>query len=344
MSGGVWVGLTLLGGCDMVADLMGSAGPELAEPAEARLRAGDLPGAATAYAELYAANPTHWEVATGHAYLRLLAGDTAGADAALEGLEEGAGERLSEVKLRRALVALEAKDDDRLDRVKAHAMESKLPAARLLAAEVRLLDLETEEASRMLRDLVSEPGPVGAAATAYLKGLDSGDQIQAGLAEAAALWALGDRVKAVENAQELVGELPGDSPDRFDHGLVWSGRAATSGRPDVAAALLADAGPPTDPSLSWRIPATEAIIAAARGSDEAVQRLDQLAQAGAPSDGLADARATACAVATSADLAARLVTGLDSAAAARCLMLAGASDAAKAAVSGGLLDTYLENR
>lgn len=335
---------TLLVGCEMVADLLGGAGPELADPAVERLKAGDLPGAATAYAELYAANPEHFEVATGHAYVLMLKGDATGADAALAGLEATAGERLGEVKMRRALVALSATDEDRLTRVRQHGMDSGRPEGRLLAAEVRLLDLDTEEASRMLRDLVSVPGPVGETAAAYVKGLDSGDGNQAGLAEVAVQWALGDRAGAVVSAEEIVRQLPGDSPERFEQVLVWAGRAATSGKPEVASSLLADAGLPPDPSDAWRVQATEAIVAAAQGSDRAMVLFGALAQGGAPSDGLADARATACAVAASAELAARLVEGMDSAAAARCLMLAGAADAAKAAVSSGLIDTFLENR
>ncbi len=341
------VGVLLqLAGCGFVEDFLGGPGPELAKPAEERLRQGDLPGAATAYAELFATNPTHFEVATGHAYLLLLQGDTAGADAALAGLEADAGDRIGEVKLRRALVALASaeSDDQRLDRVKGFGLESNRPEGRLLAAEVRLLDLETEEASKMLRDLASVPGPVGETATAYLKGLDSGDQIQVGLAEAAALWALGDHKGAVGNAEEMVRALPGDSPERFGQVLIWAGRAATAGKPEIASALLADAGLPPDASGTWRLRATDAIVAAAQGSDDSLTLFDALAKGGAPVDGVADARATACAVAKSPELAQKLVEGLESAAAARCLMLVGATDAAKASVTSGLLDTFLENR
>jgi hypothetical protein len=62
-----------------------------------------------------------------------------------------------------------------------------------------------------------------------------------------------------------------------------------------------------------------------------------------PADGLADALATACAVAKDPGVAQKLVTGVESAAAARCLMQAGAPGAGSQAPAGSLKQ-FLESQ
>jgi hypothetical protein len=63
-----------------------------------------------------------------------------------------------------------------------------------------------------------------------------------------------------------------------------------------------------------------------------------------PRDGLEDALATACALAKDPEVASRLVAGVESAAAARCLLQAGASGAAGAQAPPGSLKQFLESR
>lgn len=320
--------LTLGTACDQIQALIGGGGPEVVEEANQTLKGGDLPGAAAQYQELSQSYGDSVYVATGDAYTKFLAGDYA-------------GEKLGEVKLRRALIALEAKD---LDAVKTHGAASGLPEGKLLAAEVHLVDLESDEASTLLREITGEGGAVGATASAYLAMLDSGDQIQAGLAEATALWALGDRGAACESAEELVKQLPEDDANKPAQILLWAGRAATSGQPDVASRLLDDMGFPPD-GQAWRVQATRAIVAAARGeADESIRVLDALEQGGAPADGLADARATACALISDKPKARQAVGELESPAVARCLSEAGANAIAPSRAPDGPLKTYLENQ
>ena len=327
--------------CDQIQALIGGGGPEVVEEANQALKDGDLPGAAAQYDELAGKHANSVHVAVGQAYTKMLAGDYAGADAALAAAEEGAGEQLGEVKLRRALVALEAGD---LDNVKTHGAASGLPEGKLLAAEVHLVDLESEEAGAILREISGEGGAVGTTASAYLSMLDSGDQIRAGLAEATALWALGERQPACESAEELVKALPEDDESKAGQILLWAGRAATSGVPSVGASLLDELSFPPD-GQAWRVQATRAIIAAAQGeADEAIRIFAALDEGGAPADGLADARATACALVGDKPKARELVGDLESPAVARCLSEAGAAVIAPQRAPDGPLKNYLENQ
>ena len=226
------------------------------EEANQALKDGDWTGAAEQYATLSADHADSVHVAIGQAYIQLLSGDTSAADATLAAVEEIAGEQVGEIKLRRALVALEADD---FDAVKLHGAASGLPEGRLLAAEVHLVDLDSDDAASVLRDLVGAGGAVGQTASTYLEMLD--DQILGGLAETTALWALGDRNGAVESAEELVKALPDDNDSKAEQTLLWAGRAATSGQPSVANSLLDDLSFPPS-GQAWRVQATRAIIAA----------------------------------------------------------------------------------
>ena len=330
---------TSLTACDYLP--FGAAGPEVVEEANNALKSGDLPGAGAQYAQLSTEHADSIHVAIGQAYILLMQGDSDGADATLAAVEESAGEQLPEIKLRRAIVAMRAKD---LDAVKLHGTASGLPEGKLLAAEVHLVDLEGDEAAQIFRDISSAGGAVGETATTYLAMLDSGDQIQAGLAEATALWAIGERESACENAEELVKALPEDDTSKSTQILVWAGRAVTSNKPGVAASLLDDLDFPPE-GQAWRVQATRAIIAVAEGdADEGIRIFAALSEGGAPADGLADARATACALATDKAKARLLVDGLESAAVARCLMQAGADRVAQNQAPDGALKTFLENK
>ncbi len=328
-------------GCELIEQFLGPPGPEVVEEAQEVLEGGDLPAAASAYADLAEEHEGSIHVAVGHAYTQLLAGDYDGADATLAAVEEAAGDGVGEIKLRRALVALRASD---LDNVKEHGAASGLPEGKLLAAEVHLVDLDSDQATSILREVASAGGAVGVTASAYLEMLDSGDQYRVGLAEANALWALGERSAACEAAEELVPSLPDDEEiGKPSHLLLWASRAVTSGHPTLAANLLDEIDFPPE-GQAWRVQATRALVSVAQGDvDEGARVLDALAEGGAPADGVADARATACSLAPDVDTAKRLVGDLESAAVARCLMKAGAGQASERAPDGPL-KSLLENR
>jgi uncharacterized protein HemY len=194
-----------------------------------------------------------------------------------------------------------------------------------------------------LRELSGTAGAVGETASTYLALLDSGDQIQAGLAEITALWALGDRSGACASAEELVSALPEDDDTKATQILLWAGRAATSGHAALASSLLDELSFPPD-GQAWRVQATRALVAAAEGeADEAIRILDALAEGGAPADGLADARATACALVGERQKARQIVGELESPAIARCLSEVGAVAVAPTRALDGPLKSFLEN-
>lgn len=327
-------------GCgDLQAMLGGGDDAAIVAAAEQKLDAGDLPGAAQEYQGLAAAHPDSLAVAVGLSYVQLLQGDLDAADATLGAFESKAGEKVGEIKLRRALVALERRD---LDQVKTFGVDSGLPEGKLLAAEAHLVDLDSERAVALLHEISSDGGVVGETARQYLGLVESGDQHKAALAEASALWALGDRAQAVDSVEDSLKGLPED-PTKGDQILLWAGRAVTSGRPDIAQHLLEDTMPPE--GQQWRYQATLAMIEIASGTPEnGVAILRGLREASdVPPDGIADAIATACGVAKDPEVARQLVEGMESSAVARCLQQAGASaDAAARAPAGGLKN-FLEN-
>ncbi|MBX2799177.1 MAG: hypothetical protein KTR31_16000 [Myxococcales bacterium] len=319
-------------------------GDDVAVIAEGRgmLEAGDLPAAQAEFAQVYAENPTSVSAATAFAYSQVLAGDLKGADRTLASIEPSASDRLGEVRLRRALVALRARD---LDAVRKHGSSSELPEGMLLAAEVHLIDLESEAAAEMLRRVQASGGPAGATAQQYLNMINSGDPNLASLADTTALWALGERRAACEAAEELVRELSVDA-GRDEQLLLWAGRAATSGLPTVARSLLDAISFPPE-GQSWRVKATYAMVDLLDGrTDRAMSTFEALqkgAEAGdVPREGLSDALATACGLIKDPELASRLVQRVESAAAARCLMLAGDVETARAHAPSGPLSNFLE--
>ena len=329
-----------LGGCDMVEGLLGGGADEACAQAEGMLASGDLPGAADAWAAAAADDPTAVCAATGHAFGLLLQGDTAGAEAALAAAQDGAGDAGPMIHLRRALVALEAGN---LDAVRQHGEASGLPQGQLLAAEVALADGEREEALSLLTGAQGGGGDVAATAKAYTALINDADPLVAGLSEAQALWALGERVVAVQSVEALVKNLSDDRGDREQQLLVWAGRAASVGETDVASSLL-DAIIFAPEGQQWRRIATRAIIACADGRGETCLTQFQALEGNAPSDGLADARATAAVLIAGTDdaVARQLASPYISNAAARALVETGDLDAARESAPGGVLSDYLK--
>lgn len=323
-----------------VAWLAWSQGP--AVDVEARvaamepLREGDLPTAADALVRVAEANTGDVEAQVAAAYGYLLRGDHAAADAMLvDALDEATDEQRPGLLLRRAVLA---RRSGQLDRARDLGEQSGLPAGQVLAAEVYLADAEADEAVRLLEQARGSDDPrVSRTARTYLEYLGDRDSGRAQLAEAAALWALDQRAEAVETAEELLVFLPTELEGRDATLLLWAGRAASSGRPDVADALLDDLLAPPD-GQAWRVVATRAIASAARGDLlEAEDAFRDLEVGGAPLDGVRDARLTAAAVSPDVEARRRLVGSLDGPVAALLL-----SDPGRA--EGTLVAAWLEGR
>jgi tetratricopeptide (TPR) repeat protein len=327
--------------------------PDLVKDAEAKLQSGDLPGAKAEFEKVRQANPQSVYAAQGLAYELLLEGQYAEADKLLAEAEafpkatEDA-KVVGEIKLRRALVALSAArtNPDQLEGVKTHGKASGLPVGMLLAGEVLLADAESEEALKLLREAAKDPGMVGQTAQQYIDMAGADNPIDPGLAEATALWSLGQRETAVEAAEELLKALPEDRADASELQLLWAGRAVTSGRSAIAAGLLDVMGAPPEGQI-WRVQATRAMIAIADGDAETGLGIFQsLATAGegVPADGLSDALATAAGLTADPQIAAQLAGQVEGSAAARGLLKAGANPEAVQAARAGSFKQYLEGR
>jgi hypothetical protein len=108
----------------------------------------------------------------------------------------------------------------------------------------------------------------------------------------------------------------------------------TSGRAVAATALL-DANASAPEGQAWRIVATRAMVDVAEGRvDDALAAFDALESGGAPEDGVADARATAAALAPDPAAALALLDGQQGPAAARALAEAGDRSGAAARADG----------
>lgn len=307
-------------GCAILEGLTFDPAKSAAE-AEALLSAGNLSGAATLYDAALAKAPDNVDIVSGAAYVKLLQGNPSAADALLMGVEAKAGTRLPEVKLRRALVAMKNGD---LDAVKTLATAAGTPEARLLVAEVSLADGDRAGAKAGLDTLAAEAGVVGETANAYLGLINDPNPLIAGLAEAQALWSLGQRPIAVRSVEDLVAAYAQNRDDGGAQILLWAGRAATVGEPAIATNLLDSITVPP-PGQQWRVQATRALVACAEGNGEGCLGGMLALESVAPADGLADARATAALLIAERDgeTAKRLLEGQTGDGAARAWALLG---------------------
>jgi hypothetical protein len=331
-------------GCFLVPSQESAAA--LAAKGEAEVLAGNLPAAADTYRQGVTSFPKNVDLATGGAFVALLQGDVSRADQLLAAVEPEAGDRLPEIQLRRALVALQ---QGHLDDVKRFASRSDLPMARLLVAEVGLADGERPEAERMLRTLTESgmgaavPPAAAETAKAYLDLLGDPDPLVAGLSEVQALWALGRRDVAVRAAEELLKALP-DAEGRDARLLLWAGRAASIREVEVARSLL-DAMVVTPSEQQWRKLATQALVVCAEGkATECLAEFEVLAALPrVPIDGLADARATAAMLVAKDDptTATALAGPYLTDASARALHAAGSDQAAWEASRSDLFAEFL---
>jgi hypothetical protein len=331
----------LLPGCEIIQGLFQEdTTSEDVEAAAFLLQSGDLPGASAAYEAAAIAHPNSVDAVSGAAMMAMMRGDLATADSMLAEVEGQAGERIGEVRLRRAMIAAKLGED--FDQVWRLGVASGMPVGFLLAGEAALVNGEREEARAFFAQIESD-GAVGTTAGTYIALIDDSNQLVAGLSESQALWALGQRGAAVRSVADLLPRYPTDRPDRNQRLLSWASRAATVNRPKVGRSLLkAMDGAPA--GQKWRKKATRALLLCAEGKGpKCVKALDKLENT-APADGLADARVTAAYIigpddpATAKELAGRYRSN----AAAQALYRAGKKRAAQKAAPDGPFRTFLE--
>ena len=323
-------------GCGMFG---GDPGVEAVEAARTQMQAGDIPGAAAAMDAAASENPESVDAAMGAAMAALLRGDTDAADAHMARVQDAAGERKAEILVRRAMIAQQAKD---FDKMRQYGEASGLAPGLLLAGEAALVDGERDDARALLEKVAG--GDVEQTAQAYLRLLSNDDPIVAGLSEAQALWALGLRKVAVKSVDELLVLYPDSQGDRNDQLLVWASRSAIVRQTSTARKLLGSMSG-GDKDQQWRKGATLAITACADGQGAECIRLFEQIESDAPADGLADAKVTAATLIASADppTAKKLAGGYTSEGAGRALWKAGARRMAKSSTPEGPLLSFMES-
>ena len=230
-------------------------------------------------------------------------------------------EAAAELSLRRALLASRQGD---VEGVGVHGQASNTPVGDLFAAEVLLVDLQTEEAKRLLHRTADHGvGEVQKTAEHYLQWLDGDDPKLAALAEVTALWALGDWATACEEAEEVVKGLH-DEHLRRSESLLWASRAVAARQPDVAQGLLDDMDTPPEGQV-WRFQAVQAMVWLADGrTDEARARFEQLGVD--HSREIDDALVTACLTTQEPAIGEELLRDVDSPNKELCLVHHGLKD------------------
>ncbi|MFK7931259.1 MAG: tetratricopeptide repeat protein, partial [Myxococcota bacterium] len=299
--------------------LSGDPGPPqaLAAGREA-LHAQDFDAAFAAFEEAATQAPEDVDVAAALAYAHLLKGQLDEADAELaRALDVASPAQQPALHLRRALVAQRRGD---LDGVQRHGVRSDIPAGLVMAAEVHLADAESDVAVPLLQRAASGDDVIVAdTAKRYLTYLSDSESGRAQLAEAVAMWALGQRQESVESSYELLLFVPERTPGRDAELLLWAGRAVVSGQPVIAEDLL-DSMTSPPPGHAWRVQATRAMVSVADGRvQDALEHFEMLEQAGAPLDGLADARLTAASLVQDSGVRGQLLADLRGPAAALLL-------------------------
>lgn len=331
-------------GCDLLNGIMGTPdGPEITADAEALLKSSDLPAAHDKYLEIYAANQSSVYAASGLAYSHVLRGEYDKAENLLVAIDNDQLDPglVSDVKLRRTLVAWHQKD---FDQVKSLGEASGTPTGKLMAGEAHLADANPNGAIPLFEDASKDGGVVGETAKTYLSYMRDDDGKLRSLAEASALWSIGEYGAACESAQFALEALDEEYAQRNEMALLWAGRAATMGPVESAEQMLEFISVPPV-GQEWRIPATQALVHFRNEEyDDGIALFNMLATGGAPADGLADALATAVSLTKDPEKAKEISSGLESNAAARGLLEVGEAGAAKSAAPSGSLKRYLESQ
>ena len=260
--------------------------------AQKLLAAGELSNAQTQLTAILSEVPENADAATAMAHIHILKGEFSQADAVLSAVQSEDPVVQSQIGLRKALVALEAKD---FSKAKEMAISSQEDFAMVLAAEISLMDGEYDEAIEYLEKVGGEHRSI---AKSYLKLLD-GDEWSQAYAEAQALWALRDfdlAIQSVAGTMEFVSKSALDDKPK-EHILLWASRAVAVAQPDVARQLLSVKGAPTE--SDWRVAVLNAMITTVDGDVSGGKTQFEALVGIAPEQALHDAKATSVVVLSS---------------------------------------------
>lgn len=306
--------------------------------AQTMLENGQINSANSAYLTILKEDPKQVDAATGAAYVSLLKGDYVKAEELLAGAMENAGEKSGDVSLRRAFVAVEQKE---YSTAQQHALTSKLDLGKILAAEIYLIDGETEEAVKLLEEVSTQPSKK--LAKKYLNLLESDNSWLPSYAEAQASWALKDYELAVRSVGSMLGKLEGVIPNFEEEVLIWASRAAVVGQPEISLSLLELNLDGLSEEQKWRITATKAMASFVEGDIvKGNELLSSLTDA--PAMGIRHMKITTAAVIAEKDeqTAKELLKGLEGTAAAQVYHHIGSNKKATNLVESGMFQKYLE--
>ena len=331
----VITGLFACSGADYTAQL---------KEAQTMLENGQISSANSAYLAILKEDPKQVEAATGAAYVSMLKGDYGKAEELLAGVTgvvengESAGKNAGDIYLRRAFVAVEQKE---YSVAQQHALASSLDLGRLLAAEIYLIDGETDKAVELLKQVSAQPGKK--LAKQYLSLLESDNSWLPSYAEAQASWALKDYELAVRSVGAMLGKLEGVLPDYEETVLLWASRAAVVGQPEISQNLLGLNLSGLEASQQLRVEATKAMAYYVEGDIlKGNSILESLKDA--PSLGVQHMKITTAVVIGEKDpqTALALLKGIDGTAAAQAYSRLGKNKKAINIVDSGLFQKYLE--
>jgi tetratricopeptide (TPR) repeat protein len=282
-----WLTMAIWIGCS------GSDKSEEIMAAQKDLASGKLSSAQTQLTAILSEVPENPDAATSMAHIHMLNGDFGQAEAVLNAVQSDDATVQSQIALRKALVALQAKD---FSKAKEMAQTSQEDFAKILAAEISLMDGEYDEAIGFLEKV---GGTHRALAKSYLKLLDGNEWSQA-YAEAQALWALRDfdlAIQSVAGTMEFVSKSAlDDNPNQ--HILLWASRAVAVAQPDVATQLLSLKGVPAA-SEDWRVALLKAMITTVDGDVSGGKTAFEALEGVAPAQAIHDAKATSVVVLSS---------------------------------------------
>ena len=282
-----WLTMAIWIGCS------GSDKSEEIMAAQKDLASGKLSSAQTQLTAILSEVPENPAAATSMAHLHMLNGDFGQAEAVLNVVQSDDATVQSEIALRKALVALQAKD---FSKAKEMALTSQEDFAKILAAEISLMDGEYDEAIGYLEKV---GGAHRTLAKSYLKLLDGNEWSQA-YAEAQALWALRDfdlAIQSVAGTMEFVSKSALDNNPN-QHILMWASRAVAVAQPDVATQLLSLKGVPSAKD-DWRVALLNAMITTVDGDVSGGKSAFEALEGVAPAQAIHDAKATAVVVLSS---------------------------------------------
>jgi tetratricopeptide (TPR) repeat protein len=280
----------------IAATWMGCSGSDKSEQimaAQQTLASGSLSNAQTELSTILTEVPQNADAASAMAHIHVLNGDFAQADAVLSAVQSEDPAVLSQIALRRALVATQAKD---FSKAKELALSSQEDFAKILAAEISLMDGEYDDAIGYLEKV---GGAHQSLAKDYLKLLDGNEWSQA-YAEAQALWALRDfdlAIQSVAGSMEFVSKSALNNKPN-EHILLWASRAVAVAQPEVATQLLALKGVPSAED-DWRVGVLNAMITTVGGDVSGGKAQFDALQGVAPAQALHDAKATSVVVLSS---------------------------------------------